>query len=189
MLQRTPESANAPFTLFQPEGTQNWSMRYSLGGRQIKKSLSTADYDVALQRANENFHEQKYRHKQGLSHRQHQFSEVAEEFIEKFCAEAERGERSHYHPTFWPPIIRRFPVAYFGDKADHDRRCRTLSGMAKDLLDGRTGVEDREDPRRASGRPHIHPPCPPEDRCDRHHEGRDGDNPRVVRTGRPLGVL
>ncbi|CAH0343155.1 site-specific integrase [Rhizobium sp. CECT 9324] len=48
---------------------------------------------------------------------QHQFHDVAEEFIEKVCAEAERGERSHYHPTFWPPMIRRFPMAYFENKA------------------------------------------------------------------------
>lgn len=117
MLQRTTESTNAPFALFQREGTRNWSMRYSLGGRQIKKSLGTSDYDRALQRANEIFHEQKYRHKQGLSLVQHPFCDVAEEFIEKVCAEAERGERSHYHPTFWPPIIRRFSVAYFENKA------------------------------------------------------------------------
>lgn len=117
MLQRTSDPTNAPFTLFQREGTRNWSMRYSLGGRQIKKSLGIADYDAALQRANEIYHEQKYRHKQGLSLVQHPFNEVAEEFIEKVCAEAERDERSQYHPTFWPPIIRRFPVGYFGDKA------------------------------------------------------------------------
>lgn len=110
------ESPNTPFTLFQREGTRNWSMRYSLGGRQIKKSLGIADYDAALQRAHEIYHEQKYRQKQGLSLVQHTFHEVAEEFIEKVCAEAERGERSPYHPTFWPPIIRRFPAAYFGDK-------------------------------------------------------------------------
>ncbi|CAH0343156.1 hypothetical protein RHI9324_04889 [Rhizobium sp. CECT 9324] len=35
MLQHT-ESTNAPFALFKREGTRNWSMRYSLGGRQIK---------------------------------------------------------------------------------------------------------------------------------------------------------
>ncbi|MFT4161795.1 tyrosine-type recombinase/integrase [Shinella sp.] len=116
MLQRI-ESTNAPFTLFQRDGTRNWSMRYSLGGKQIKKSLGVAEYDIALQRANEIFHEQKYRHKQGLSLEQHAFDEVAEEFIEKVCAESERGERSHYHPTFWPPIIRRFLIGYFADKA------------------------------------------------------------------------
>lgn len=117
MLQRLLEPTSAPFTLFQRDGTRNWSMRYSLGGRQIKKSLKTSDYELALQRAHEIYHEQKYRHKQGLSLVQHSFHEVAEEFIEKVCAEAERGERNHYHRTFWPPIIRRFPVSYFGDKA------------------------------------------------------------------------
>ncbi|WP_082469600.1 site-specific integrase [Rhizobium sp. Leaf311] len=116
MLQRNHESTNAPFSLFQREGTRNWSMRYSLGGKQIKKSLGIADHGLAMQRAHEIYHEQKYRHKQGLSLTQHAFHDVAEEFIEKVCAEAERGERSHYHPTFWPPIIRRFPVGYFGDK-------------------------------------------------------------------------
>ena len=116
MLQRN-ESTNAPFTLFQREGTRNWSMRYSLGGRQIKKSLKTANYDTAVQLAHEIYHEQKYRHKQGLSLVHHAFCEVAEEFIEKVCVEAERGERSHYHPTLWPPIIRRFSVAYFESKA------------------------------------------------------------------------
>lgn len=116
MLQRT-ESTNLPFSLFQRDGTRNWSMRYSLGGKQIKKSLGVANYNIALQRANEIFHEQKYRHKQGLSLEQHAFDEVAEEFIEKVCAEAERDERSKYHPIYWPPIIRRFPVAYFGNKA------------------------------------------------------------------------
>ena len=117
MLQRTSESKSSPFTLFQRDGTRNWSMRYSLGGKQIKKSLGVADYDLALQRANEIFHEQRYRHRQGLSLEHHAFNDVAEEFIEKVCAEAERDERSKYHPVYWPPIIRRFPVAYFGNKA------------------------------------------------------------------------
>lgn len=91
-------------------------MRYSIGGKQYKKTLGTADEDQALQRAYEIWHEQSFRNKQGLSLDSHPFVEVAEEFIEKIVAEAERDERSKYHPIYWPPIIRRFPVGYFSDR-------------------------------------------------------------------------
>lgn len=91
-------------------------MRYSIGGKQYKKTLGTADEDQALQRAYEIWHEQNFRNKQGLSLDSHPFVEVAEEFIEKIVAEAERDERSKYHPIYWPPIIRRFPVGYFSDR-------------------------------------------------------------------------
>lgn len=116
MLHSPVSSKKTPFTLFQREGTRNWSMRYSLGGKQYKKTLGTADEDQALHRAYEIWHEQSFRNKQGLSLDSHPFSEVAEEFIEKVVAEAERDERSKYHPIYWPPIIRRFPVGYFGDR-------------------------------------------------------------------------
>ncbi|RVP15205.1 site-specific integrase [Sinorhizobium meliloti] len=116
MLQSPAPTKKTPFALFQREGTRNWSMRYSLGGKQYKKTLGTADEDQALQRAYEIWHEQSFRNKQGLSLDSHPFVEVAEEFIEKIVAEAERDERSKYHPIYWPPIIRRFPVGYFGDR-------------------------------------------------------------------------
>lgn len=91
-------------------------MRYSIGGKQYKKTLGTADEEQALQRAYEIWHERSFRNRQGLSLDSHPFSEVAEEFIDKIVAEAERNERSQYHPIYWPPIIRRFPVGYFGDR-------------------------------------------------------------------------
>jgi integrase len=116
MLHDPAPMNKTPFTLFQREGTLNWSMRYSLGGKQYKKTLGTADENEALHKAYEIWHEQSFRAKQGLSLDSHAFSAVAEEFIERVAAEAERGERSKYHPVYWPPIIRRFPVAYFGDR-------------------------------------------------------------------------
>lgn len=116
MLHDPNPARKTPFTLFQREGTRNWSMRYSLGGKQYKKTLGTADDQEALQRAYEIWHEQSFRAKQGLSLDSHAFSAVAEEFIGKITAEAERGERSNYHPIYWPPIIRRFPVEYFGER-------------------------------------------------------------------------
>lgn len=116
MLHDPTPTRKTPFALFQREGTQNWSMRYSLGRKQYKKTLGTADEQEALQRAYEIWHEQSFRNKQGLSLDSHAFSAVAEEFIEKIVAEAERDERSKYHPIYWPPIIRRFPVGYFGER-------------------------------------------------------------------------
>jgi integrase len=116
MLQDPNPTRKTPFTLFQREGTLNWSMRYSLGGKQYKKTLGTADENEALHKAYEIWHEQSFRAKQGLSLESHAFSEVAEEFIEMVAAQSERDERSKYHPIYWPPIIRRFPVAYFGDR-------------------------------------------------------------------------
>lgn len=117
MLQSPASTKKTPFSLFQREGTRNWSMRYSLGGKQYKRTLGTANEEEALQRAYEIWHEQSFRNKQGLSLDSRSFVEVAEEFIEKVVAEAERDERSKYHPIYWPPIIRRFPVGYFGDRA------------------------------------------------------------------------
>ncbi|MGN6773630.1 hypothetical protein [Rhizobium sp.] len=43
---------NQPFVLFQRDGT-NWSMRYTMGGRQIRKSLGTSDKVEANRLANE----------------------------------------------------------------------------------------------------------------------------------------
>jgi hypothetical protein len=94
MLHDPVPKKKTPFTLFQREGTQNWSMRYSLGGKQYKKTLGTADENEALDKAYEIWHEQSFRAKQGLSLESHAFSAVAEEFIERITAEAERDERS-----------------------------------------------------------------------------------------------
>lgn len=116
MLHDPTPTKKMPFALFQREGTVNWSMRYSLGGKQYKKTLGTQDHDEAMQRAYEVWHEQSFRTKQGLSLESHAFSEVAEEFIGMVVAQAERDERSKYHPIYWPPVIRRFPVGYFGDR-------------------------------------------------------------------------
>lgn len=69
-------------------------MRYSLGGKQYKRTLRTVNEEEALQRAYEIWHEQSFRNKQGLSLDSRSFVEVAEEFIEKVVAEAERDERS-----------------------------------------------------------------------------------------------
>jgi len=91
-------------------------MRYSMDGRQIKTSLQTPDETEAFRLANQIWHEQTYRLKQGLTIEEQPFSKVAEEFIKKVEFEASADERSKYHPIYWPPIIRRFPMAYFGDK-------------------------------------------------------------------------
>ncbi len=114
MLQRFKQS-NDPFVLFQRDGT-NWSMRYTMDSRQIRKSLGTSDEAEARRRANEIWHEQNYRLKLGLSLVEHAFSAVAEEFIKTIEAEVERKERSTDHAYFWPPKIRRFLIGYFGDK-------------------------------------------------------------------------
>ncbi len=114
MLQRL-NPPKEPFVLFQRDGT-NWSMRYSMNGRQIRKSLGTSDETEAYRLANEIWHEQNYRLKHGLSLVQHAFCDVAEEFITKIEAEAERKERGADHAYFWPPKIRRFLIGYFRDK-------------------------------------------------------------------------
>ncbi|MDH2091245.1 tyrosine-type recombinase/integrase [Rhizobium pusense] len=113
--QENPAKPNEPFVLFQRGGT-NWSMRYTMDGRQIRKSLGTSDEREAHRLANEIWHEQNYRLKQGLSILQHSFTDVAEEFIKLIEAEAERKERSADHVTYWVPKIRRFLVGYFGVK-------------------------------------------------------------------------
>ncbi|HEX8049686.1 tyrosine-type recombinase/integrase [Rhizobium sp.] len=114
MLQRLNPS-NQPFALFQRDGT-NWSMRYTMDGRQIRKSLGTTDEAEANRRANEIWHEQNYRLKHGLSIVEHAFSDVAEEFIKKIEREVERKERSEDHQTYWLPKIRRFLIGYFGGR-------------------------------------------------------------------------
>ncbi|ATN35220.1 hypothetical protein ACO34A_15560 [Rhizobium sp. ACO-34A] len=112
----SPQKPKEPFVLFQRDRT-NWSMRYTMDGKQIRKSLGTADRHEAYRLANEIWHEQNYRLKHGLSIVEHAFCDVAEEFITKIVAEAERRERSADHAYFWPPKIRRFLIGYFQDKA------------------------------------------------------------------------
>lgn len=112
---KSVKQAKAPFVLFQRDGT-NWSMRYTMDSRQIRKSLGTSDETEARRLANEIWHEQNYRLKHGLSIVEHAFNEVAEEFIKRVEEEAERKERSADHAYFWPPKIRRFLIGYFGQK-------------------------------------------------------------------------
>ncbi len=114
MLQSLKQSQD-PFVLFQRDGT-NWSMRYTMNSRQIRKSLGTSDETEAHRRANEIWHEQNYRLKNGMSISEHAFNDVAEEFVKKIEDEAERKERSADHAYFWPPKIRRFLIGYFGEK-------------------------------------------------------------------------
>lgn len=115
MLQRTKQPKQ-PFTLFQRPGGTIWSMRFSAGGRQIRKSLETEDHEEARHRAYQIWSESNYRVKNGLTAVERPFSEVAEEFIKLVTTESERGDRSEYHPRDWPPVIRRYLVGFFADK-------------------------------------------------------------------------
>jgi integrase len=115
MLQRTKQPKH-PFTLFQRPGGTIWSMRFSAGGRQIRKSLETEDRDEAHHRAYQIWSEANYRVKNGFTAVVRPVSEVAEEFITLVIAESERGDRSEYHPRDWPPVTRRYIVGFFGDK-------------------------------------------------------------------------
>ncbi|WP_024587590.1 site-specific integrase [Aliihoeflea sp. 2WW] len=102
------KTSKRPFTLFQ---------RTSLGGKQVRKSLGTDDEQEAEQLAYQAWGEAHYRSKHGLQLEATAFSVVAEKFIEKMQAEAERGERSPYHKNDWPPIIRRYLIGFFGDRS------------------------------------------------------------------------
>jgi integrase len=115
MLQRTKQPKQ-PFTLFQRPGGTVWSMRFSAGGKQIRKSLETDDRDEAQHRAYQIWGEASYRVKNGFTAVVRPFSEVAEEFIKLVVTESERGDRSEYHPRDWPPVIRRYLVGFFVDK-------------------------------------------------------------------------
>ncbi|WP_296079748.1 hypothetical protein [uncultured Agrobacterium sp.] len=103
MLQRTKQ----PFALFQRPGGTIWSVRFSAGGRQVRKSLETENYEEAHHKAYQIWSEANYRVKNGFTAVVRPFSEVAEEFIKLVIAESERNDRSEYHPRDWPPVIRR----------------------------------------------------------------------------------
>jgi len=115
MLQRTKQPKQ-PFTLFQRPGGTIWSVRFSAGGKQIRKSLETDNYDEAHHRAYQIWSEANYRVKHGFTAVVRPFSEVAEEFIKLIIAESERGDRSEYHPRDWPPVIRRYLIGFFENK-------------------------------------------------------------------------
>ncbi|MDH6269906.1 integrase [Rhizobium sp. SG_E_25_P2] len=112
MLKRNTQ----PFTLFKRPGGTVWSVRFSAGGKQIRKSLGTEDEGEAYRKAYELWGEASYRVKNGISAVERPFSEVAEEFIKLIELESERGERSQYHPRDFPPVIRRYLIGFFGDK-------------------------------------------------------------------------
>lgn len=116
MLQRAKQNKQ-PFSLFQRRGGSIWSVRFSSGGKQIRKSLDTDDYDEAHHRAYQMWSEADYRVKNGLTATIHPFHEVAEEFIKLVESESERGNYSEYQPRDWPPVIRRYLIGFFGDKS------------------------------------------------------------------------
>jgi integrase len=110
------QRSKPPFTLFQRDGTKNWSMRFSMGGKQVRKSLETDDRFEAERRALELWGEANYRLKNGLSVSPTPFSKVAEDFISRLSVDVERGERSPNHLRDWPPVIRRYLIGFFADK-------------------------------------------------------------------------
>ena len=110
------QPSSPPFTLFQRKGTKNWSVRFSMKGRQIRKSLETDDRQDAERRAYEIWAEASYRAKNGLEPTTMPFSKVAEAFIEQILQEVERDERSQHHARDWPPVIRRYLVGFFGER-------------------------------------------------------------------------
>jgi integrase len=116
MLQRAKQPKQ-PFTLFQRPGGTIWSVRFSAGGKQIRKSLETDNYDEAHHRAYQIWSEANYRVKNGLTATIHPFHQVAEEFIKLVESESERGDRSEHQPRDWPPVIRRYLIGFFGDKS------------------------------------------------------------------------
>lgn len=110
------QRSKPPFTLFQRDGSKNWNVRFSMGGKQIRKSLETDDPNEAHRRAYELWGEASYRVKNGLTANVMPFSAVASEFIALVKLQSERGERSPYHLRDWPPVIDRYLVGFFGDK-------------------------------------------------------------------------
>lgn len=110
------QPASPPFTLFQRKGTKNWSVRFSIKGRQIRKSLETDDERKAERKAYEIWAEASYRVKNGLEPTAMPFSKMAEAYIEQILKEAERDERSPHQARDWPPVIRRYLVGFFGER-------------------------------------------------------------------------
>lgn len=139
------QHSKPPFVLFQRKGTRNWSIRFTVKGKQIRKSLETDDRAEAERRAYEIWAEANYRAKAGLTVEAMPFSTLAEDFIALVAEQSQRGERSPYHVNDWPPVIRRYLVGYFGDRpvdqigeADIERylewrRQYWISGPGKDV--------------------------------------------------------
>ncbi|CAM5455507.1 hypothetical protein ATER59S_02910 [Aquamicrobium terrae] len=140
MLQRNKQ----PFVLFQRAGTRNWSMRFSMGGQQIRKSLGTEDEIEAQRLATEIWHEANYRNKNGLLPQAKPFAVVAEEFIDHVAKESARGERSPYHPQHWPPVIRRYFVGFFGNRRTKQWR-RPNTSRPRTGANGRKAIEFAKD--------------------------------------------
>jgi hypothetical protein len=111
-----PQPSSPPFTLFQRKGTKNWSVRFGMQGKQIRKSLETDDRVDAERRAYEIWAEASYRTKNGLNVTAMPFAKLADRFIEQILLEIQRGERSHHHGRDWPPVIRRYLVGFFGER-------------------------------------------------------------------------
>jgi hypothetical protein len=73
-------------------------VRFSAGGKQVRKSLETDNYAEAHHQAYQILSEANYRVKNGFTAVVRPFAEVAEEFIKLVIAESERNDRSEYHP-------------------------------------------------------------------------------------------
>ena len=85
---------------------------------------------------------------------------MAEAFIAQIEAEAARGERSRHDAKFFPPLIRRYFIGFFGSKAVDEIGARDIStylswrkdywlaGPGKDIRLSATSVaEDRSEGR------------------------------------------
>ncbi|HEV7292949.1 MAG TPA: site-specific integrase [Devosia sp.] len=111
------EADTKPYKLFQRPGTSKWWVRFSIKGHgQVRKSLETSDPVVTERKAHEVWFEASYRARNGLKVEAASFAKVAEDYIKLLENEVERGERAAYHGKSVPAFIRRYLIAFFGEK-------------------------------------------------------------------------
>ena len=113
----TPDNSDK-YQLFQRAGTDNWQVRFSVKGHgQIKRSLNTSDRAEADRKAYEIWYDAQHRAKHGLDVKERSFRDVAEQYIDHLTKQVERGEKHKHVINLDGPTIRRYFIAYFGDKA------------------------------------------------------------------------
>lgn len=106
------------YKIFKPSNSSKYWVRFSIKGQgQQRQSLGTDDENEAEQLASAAWHEANALHKAGLSVTRKKFETIAEEFIKEIEFEVECGEKEEYQLKQYIPIIRRYFIPYFENKA------------------------------------------------------------------------
>lgn len=127
MNKHSSSKGRKPYNLFQPAGSANWSVRFSIRGQgQIRKSLGTPDVHRAEIKAQRIYYETLYKAGEGLNVKISTISKIIAEFVADMETKAAQGFMPKNVASQNKAILERYVDGFFGPHNPNFISTRTI---------------------------------------------------------------